>query len=125
VLVPTVEFEIYKKAINDAALDFKLIMEHDVYEKIIYKNVNNYICLNMTKKIKQKGFFVHEPPLGGSVDELVIAKALEQYYVNGIEPKEYISNPTKYNLTIFDYCKSNKISRDYTVYHNGNNCPFI
>lgn len=50
---------------------------------------------------------------------MVIAKALEAYYVQNIKPQDFISNPEKYNLNIYDYCKSNKISKDFTVYWNG------
>ena len=31
---------------------------------------------------------------------------------------EFITNPDKYNLHIYDYCKSNKIGKDFIVYHN-------
>ena len=60
-----------------------------------------------------------EIPLGDSCNELVIPKALNAYYVNNIKPKEFITNPDKYNLHIYDFCKSNKISKDFTVFHNG------
>ena len=59
-----------------------------------------------------------EVPLGDSCNEQVISKALNAYYVNNIEPKEFITNPDKYNLHIYDFCKSNKISKDFIVYYN-------
>lgn len=59
-----------------------------------------------------------EVPLGDSCNEQVISKALNAYYVNNIKPKEFITNPDKYNLHIYDFCKSNKISKDFIVYHN-------
>jgi hypothetical protein len=77
-------------------------------------------------KIKRKGLFLldfdeegnREIPLGNSVDELVINKALNQFYLDGTKPEDFISNPDKYNLHIYDYCKSNKISKNFTVYWN-------
>ena len=106
---------------------FKLDLEHEYYSKIIYKNVNNYICHTNDGKIKRKGLFLlpfnedgrREIPLGNSVDEVVINKALNQFYLDGTKPENFINNPNKYNLHIYDYCKSNKIGRDYTVYWNG------
>ena len=98
---------------------FNLDLEHENYSKIVYKNVNNYIAVTEDGKYKQKGLFVPKPILGNSVDELVIAKALEAYYTKNIQPREFISNPNKYDLHIYDYCKSNKIGKDFTVYHNG------
>ena len=49
---------------------------------------------------------------------LVIAKALQSYFVDGIDFAEYISNPDEYGLHIYDYCKSNKIGKQFTVIHN-------
>ena len=119
VLVPKNQIEKYEETLNNVAKLFNLEFEHEDYNKIIYKNVNNYICETENKKLKQKGLFVYNPVLGNSVDELIIAKALEQYYINNISVDEFIKNPEKYNLHIYDYCKSNKIGKDFTVYWNG------
>lgn len=92
------------------------------YTKVIRKNINNYIAVTTTGDIKRKGLFKFldkEIPLGDSIDELVISKALDAYFNKDIKPKEFISNPDKYELHIYDYCKSNKIGKDFTVYHNG------
>lgn len=129
VIVPPHQLQQYKQILNIVCSKFKLDLEHEYYDKIIYKNVNNYIAqVKDGVKIKRKGFFKldfdedgrKETPLGDSVDELVISKALNAYYIADIEPEIFINNPDKYNLHIFDYCKSNKISKDFTVYHNGN-----
>lgn len=127
VIVPKSKLGQYQDILNMVCNDFGLILEHEFYNKIIYKNVNNYIAETKDKSIKRKGFFKldfnekdqREIPLGDSCNELVISKALHNYYINGIEPKEFISNPEKYNLHIYDYCKSNKISKDFDVYWNG------
>lgn len=119
VLVPKNQLDLYEQEINQVAINFNLEFEHEDYNKIIYKNVNNYICETKSGKLKQKGLFVTKPLLSNSVDELVIAKALQAYYIDNVKPQEFISNPNKYNLHIYDYCKSNKIGKDFTVYHNG------
>lgn len=119
VLVPKHQLDNYEQQLNQTSKNFNLDFEHENYNKIIYKNVNNYICETESGKLKQKGFFVPKPILSNSVDELVIAKALEAYYIKNISPKEFISNPNKYDLHIYDYCKSNKIGKDFIVYHNG------
>jgi len=81
VLVPTHMLKQYKDILDMTCNKFNLDLEHEYYEKIIYKNVNNYIALTNEKKLKQKGLFVYNPVLGNSVDEVVIAKALEAYYL--------------------------------------------
>lgn len=125
-IVPKKDIERYKEVLDNACNAFNLELEHEYYNKIVYKNVNNYIAVTEDGGIKRKGFFkldfnekgLREIPLGDSVNELVISKALNAYYTEGIEPSEFVSNPDKYNLKIHDYCKSNKISKDYTVYYN-------
>lgn len=127
VIVPNDQLELYHKQLDAIAIGFDLGLEHESYNKIVYKNVNNYLAITASGKVKRKGFFKldfdengnREIPLGDSINELVIAKALNAYYVGGISPEDYIGNPDVYNLHIYDFCKSNKISKDYKVYHNG------
>jgi len=118
VLVPKHMLQQYKDILNITCNKFDLDLEHEYYNKIVYANVNNYIAVTEDGKYKQKGFFVPKPVLGNSVDELVIAKALEAYYTKDISPKEFITNPNKYGLHIYDYCKSNKIGKDFVVWWN-------
>lgn len=118
VIVPKNKLDLYYKTLDNCAKSFNLGLEHELYNKIIYKNVNNYLALTENNKIKQKGLFVSDPVLGNSVNELVISKALELYYIKGIKPEEVINNPEKYDLHIYDFCKSNKIDKSYSVFHN-------
>ena len=119
VIVPRHMLKQYQEILDMVCNKFKLDLEHEYYNKIVYKNVNNYVAITKDGKYKQKGLFVPNPVLGNSVDELVIAKALEAYYTKDISPKEFITNPEKYGLHIYDYCKSNKIGKDFVVYWNG------
>lgn len=134
---PKDKIDIYHQVAIDIAKEFEIEWEFCLLKGIYFQNTNFYLSNiyeeymlddNLNKinvklggKIKRKGKsfrYDKDIPLGDSVDELVIAKALEQYFINGIEPKEFITNPDKYNLQIFDYCKSNKVSKQYTVIHN-------
>lgn len=104
-----------------------MVLEEANYSKVVRKNINNYLAASPDGKIKRKGLFKltidekgeREIPLGDSVDENIISKALNLYFTKDIEPEEVIKNPDKYNISIYDYCKSNKISKNYTVYWNG------
>lgn len=94
----------------------------DIYEEYMLDDDLNKINIKSVGKIKRKGKsfrYDKDIPLGDSTDELVIAKALEQYFINNISPTEFITNPDKHNLHIYDYCKSNKVSKQYQVFHNG------
>lgn len=119
VIIPKEDRELYEQTLNEATKLFDLELEHEQYNFIYYMNVNNYIAQTEEKSIKQKGLFVTKPVLGNSVDTLIIAKALEAYFINGIDFSEFICNPEKYGNHIYDYCKSNKIGKDFNVIHNG------
>lgn len=100
-------------------------LEYDGFKKVIRGNINNYLAIKLKlndkgeNEVKEKGiWFLTNPDLGMSVDALIIAKALKLYFTKGISPEEVISNPEKYGCSIFDYCYSNKISREYTVWWN-------
>lgn len=127
VIVPIEEVDFYKKTLEETAKLFKIDLEHDIYKFIYYVNVNNYIALTEKNKPKRKGLFKldfnqnneREIPLGDAVNQLIVAKALSNYFIHKIPIEESIENPEKYNFSIFDYCCSNKISKkDYEVWWN-------
>jgi hypothetical protein len=118
----------YEEIIDTLGKQYDIVFEHETVKKTIYSNINNYIQIAEDGKVKRKGgtFKIdfdekgnREIPLGDSVDELVIPKALNLYFVKGIPLEESITNPEKYGFTIFDYCKSNKVGKNYRVIHNG------
>lgn len=101
-------------------------LEYDDFKKVIRGNINNYLAIKLKlndkgeNEVKEKGiWFLTNPDLGMSTDALIISKSLKLYFTKGIEPEEVINNPEKFGFTIFDYCYSNKISKDYTVWWNG------
>jgi hypothetical protein len=136
-LVPRALLSTYHKINNAIAKEFNITWEYAVIEKIAYTNVNNYICfvnkeymldeeaneinVKEKRKVKKKGFYKYgsDIPLGDSVNEQVVARALELYWDKGVPVKESISNPDKYGFHIYDYCKSNKVDKSYEVFHNG------
>jgi hypothetical protein len=136
-LVPKHLLDVYHKINNAISEEFNVVWEYCIIDKIVYTNVNNYICfvskeymldedaneINVKEKpkIKKKGFYKYgsDIPLGDSVNEQVVARALELYWKKGVPIKESISNPEKYGFHIYDYCKSNKIDKTYEVYYNG------
>ena len=121
-IIPIEKIDLFEELCSQWEKITLMELEAVDYKEVIRKNINNYIAITTDNEIKRKGLFKFldkEIPLGDSIDELVIAKALNAYYVDNIEPREYITNPDRYNSHIFDYCKSNKIGKDYLVFHNG------
>jgi hypothetical protein len=137
-IVPKSKLKLYYEINNRIADEFKIGWEYCGIDKIVYSNVNNYIAfiskeymvdenneevnVKSKPKIKKKGWiykYGNDIPLGDSVNEQVVPKALELFWRDGIPVAESISNPEKYGFHIYDYCKSNRIDKSFEVYHNG------
>jgi hypothetical protein len=135
---PKDKIDKYHEISLQIAKEFQVEWEFCLLDGIFFSNTNTYLSSikeeymldeNLNKinvksegKLKRKGkYFRYDKdiPLGDSVDELIIPKALEAYFINNIQPEDFISNPEKFNHSIYDYCKSNKISKQYSVYHFG------
>ena len=114
------EYENYLREVKKVEEQFEIVFEHDTYKKIVYKSVSAYIAQTISGKIKKKGFFKYkdEIPLGDSVNELVVAKALENYFIKNIAIESTIKNPEEHNLHIYDYCCSKKVNKGYEIFYN-------
>lgn len=67
----------------------KLTLERAVYSKMVIRDVNNYIAVSTNGTVKRKGTFGYKPVPGEKElhknhSMLIIPKALEKYYVEGI-----------------------------------------
>jgi DNA polymerase elongation subunit (family B) len=93
-----------------------LELEHDTYSKIVLGDVNNYIAVTEDGKSKCKGRFEFKDlALHKNKSFLIIPKALHAYFVDGIQPEDFL----KANTNIFDYCGGVKIKGDWKfVEHN-------
>ncbi len=90
-----------------------LQLEHDKYSKFVLGDVNNYIAVTEDGKSKCKGRFEYENlALHKNKSFLIVPKALHAYFVDGIEPEDYL----KQNQNIFDYCGGKKIKGDWEFY---------
>ena len=94
----------------------QLQLESVEYQKMIIGDVNNYIAVYADGKTKCKGRFEFEElPLHKNKSNLVVPKAWYEYFVNGIDPKEYLQS----NRNIFDYCTGSKIKGDWFFIEKG------
>lgn len=90
-----------------------LQLEHDKYSKLVLGDVNNYIAVTEDGKSKCKGRFEYENlALHKNKSFLIIPKAIHAYFVNGIEPEDFLAQ----NQNIFDYCGGKKIKGDWEFY---------
>lgn len=78
-----------------------LLLEHDEYQKLILADVNNYIAIYKNGAVKSKGRFEWEEQdkkkaavLHKNKSFLIIPKAINAYFIQGISPEEFIKNHT-------------------------------
>ncbi len=100
-----------------------LQLEHTTYSKIVLGDVNNYIAVTEDGKSKCKGRFEYDNlALHKNKSFLIIPKALHAYFVEGIQPDEFI----KSNKNIFDFCGGVKIKGDWRfVEHKISNGEYV
>jgi len=118
----------------------KLELEHDQYQKLILRDVNNYIGINTFKEVSQEKYneIIKENPhsltkiengkyywapvkckgtfefdnlaLHKNKSHLIVSKALYYFFVHNITPESYLAS----NRNIFDYCIGKKIKGNWT-----------
>jgi len=116
--------EIVEKICNDWCVKTKLDLEHVNYSKMVIVDVNNYIAIKegykpemrfekdyKEKYVKLKGLFDYNVDYHKNPSFLVIPKALEAYYVDNIDYREYILS----NREIYDFCAGIKKKKDFEL----------
>lgn len=123
VILESNRIEEYYEIVKKVEEHFNIQFEHEFYDKIIYYSVNDYLAIVKQPteilpleqiKIKQKGSMVTKPKLGSSVDNLIIPKALNYYFIYGIPVKQTIEEETN----IYLFCSSPKADKKFQVWHN-------
>ena len=112
-LIPRDKVDKYMEICAEWEKITNLQLEHDKYSKFVLGDVNNYIAVTEDGKSKCKGRFEYENlALHKNKSFLIIPKAIHAYFVDGIEPEDYL----KQNQNIFDYCGGKKIKGDWEFY---------
>jgi len=69
----------------------RMKLEYNYYSKMIILNVNNYLAFYENGSIKKKGsYFLTSPEIHQNFSKLIIPKALNAYFVDGIPVKKFI-----------------------------------
>ena len=101
----------------------KLTLEETFYSKMVISNVNNYLAIFDYGGVKRKGSYEYELELHKNFSMLVIPKALEAYFVHGIDVQTFIYNHTDL-YDFFKRTKVNKTDRLLSVVYNENGNVF-
>jgi hypothetical protein len=86
----------------------RMSLEHDIINKVVQKDVNNYIIIMEGGRVKSKGAYVKK------LDKLdndlpIVNQALMNYFIKGIPVEETINNVNK----LIDFQKVVKVSSKY------------
>ncbi len=90
----------FKEICKEWELKTKLTLEDAYFSKMYFSSVNDYISIKTDNSIKKKGHFISEFELWKNKSSRVVALALEEYFVKGTNPEEFIKN----HKNIFDFC---------------------
>jgi hypothetical protein len=121
-LIPTHYVEKYHEVCQQWCQMTSLELEHDEYSKMIIRDVNNYIAVSKSGKVKCKGAFEWEDLDKKKVavfhknkSFLIIPKAIHAYFTKGINPEDFLAQ----NKNIFDYCAGIKAKSGWYFENRG------
>lgn len=85
------DLEEYENICNDWCSRTRMTLEHDIINKVIQKDVNNYLIVMENGKVKSKGAYVKE--LNKLDNDLpIVNKALKDYFVKNIPVETTINS---------------------------------
>lgn len=112
--LPNDKFDVYKN-ITDRWNDFnKMGADYEEYERIITRDINNYFDVQKDGTIEFKGALdpkQYIKDLKKGYDMPVVAKAVFEYFVNGIPVMETLYN----HKDILDFCKTQNVGKQFDV----------
>jgi hypothetical protein len=118
------QLEDYMQICSNWEQEMKMELEYTNYHKLIQLNVNSYIAIPEyairddkvnQKNVKFKGSqFLNQQDLIKGVATLIIPKCLYAYFVEGIEPYEYIYDKSH---TIYDFLYAKRVGKQFDVYY--------
>jgi len=83
--------EKYKEIANEWSERTRMGLDHDIIERVVQKDVNNYIVVKKGGKIKSKGSYVKELSLLDN-DLPIVNKALMDYFIKDVPVDVTINN---------------------------------
>ena len=95
------DVDLYIDICNKWSARTKMELEHDFINKIIQKDVNNYIYIDENNKIKSKGAYLKELSIIDN-DLPIVNKALKEKLINNIDIEKTINEAN--NLIDFQKC---------------------
>lgn len=107
--IPKTELNNFKQIVTTWEKRTHLNMEYDYIAYMAQKDVNNYIAVFDNGTIERKGAMVKEPKTL-DYDLPIVSDTVVEYFVNGVDPTEYIMSENN----IMRFMKTYKLSSKYS-----------
>jgi len=113
VKIPRKHQDLYYKLCKDWEAITNLELEYVDYSKMVIRDVNNYLAITTTGKVKYKGAFEVDKVIGSEPayhkdnSFRIVPLAVSEYFTKGIAPEETIRAHTN----IYDFCGKQKFDR--------------
>lgn len=107
--------DLYHNICKEWEEEVKMKLEFTQYSKYVRRDVNNYLAVTTTGKVKTKGDFsknLHDDLTKGYYAP-IIAEAIENYYVKGISVSETLTK----EKDIYKFLISKKADKKFTMYY--------
>ena len=104
-----------EEILNNISTLIDIPIELGYYKKMVIRDVNNYISIDINDNLKTKGIFedyndiIKQGAYHKDTSAMIIPKALKAYFVNDISVEETINNEN----SIYEFCYGNKGSNSY------------
>lgn len=106
----------------------KLTLEEDKFERFYQYAINDYLGVlegykdtHDKKLLKKKGLFIDEVKLGKGMAPMIVPKAINAYFADGIPVKDTIRNCRDIN----DFLTYQKVGKQFTVEYGGQKVTHI
>lgn len=102
----------------------KLSLEYSTYDKLFVRDINNYLGIDISGKVKTKGAFDIDLELHKNRSQRIVQIAVKRYFVDNIPLRDTIENHLSSgdydkieNQGIYDFCHGKKIqsNQHYTL----------
>lgn len=106
--LPKSEFETFDKIVKSWEKRTRMTMEYDYITYMAQNNVNNYIAVFEDGTVERKGAMVKKAKTL-DYDLPIVSDAVVEYFVNGVEPEEFIMKEEY----LAPFMKTYKLSGNY------------
>ena len=104
-----------EKVLNDISSLINIPIEISYYKKMVIRDVNNYISIDINDNLKTKGIFedyndiIKQGAYHKDTSAMIIPKALKAYFISNVPIEETIYKEN----SIYEFCYGNKGSSSY------------